>query len=208
MKHAATPDHATLALIAAALLSAWPSVASAQQTLAELTVGLGARRWTGAVGERLRPGVGFEIEQKLYLVKGAEEASVATRHKWMVGAGVKLAAFSYVARASSAQDEPPSVPFNSDWQSYHAQIGPRLQYRIWRGAFTELSVDYARIGGGGSALVEQVGLERSWRGVATSARLGYSLEPLVVEFEAIAHAVPGLKSALFGAMVRVGIANF
>lgn len=178
----------------------------AQSTLAELTLGVGVRSWTGEVGEALQPGVGFELEQELYLTRSAAEARQDNQRAWTFGAGIKLGVFSFVARPDDAQS--PSIPFNGDLQSYHVQVGPRLRRVIWKGLFLKGGVDYVRMNTGGSALVKVVGLKRAWHSGAASLRIGYELEPLVLELEGVHHFIPGLEGSMWGALLRIGVISF
>ncbi len=203
------PVTCTAFLTAASLLVTLctPRDANAQGTLAELTFGAGMRAWSGEVNEQIQPGVGFEVEQELYLTRSVAEARQGTQNPWTFGAGIKLGVFSFVARPA-LEGSAREIPFNGDLQSYHVQLGPRVRKVVWRGLFIKAGVDYIRMNTGGSALTPLTGLQRAWHSGGISARVGYELKPLVFELEAVSHIIPGLQGNMWGTMVRIGVISF
>lgn len=182
----------TAALLVTGMLTCWSAPSSAQDTLSELKVGLGARRWTGAFAERVSPGFGFEVSQELYQ-RG-------------IGAGARLGVYGYLSKPVAG--EPLTPPFNRNMQTYHFQIGPRLRRLLWRGIFVGASVEYVRLGMGGSSLVDLTGFDRAWHTVAAGGKVGYEMAPLVMELELTYTYIPQLSGDLLGVVASVGVKSF
>lgn len=184
----------------AALLYAPLSMAQ-QTSAAELTVGTGARVWTGEAGERLRAGLGFELEQDLFLYRPSRFLGV---EGWTprLGLGVKMGAFTFVGTDRSA-----TTALNRSHQNYPFEFGLRVRQRLWRELYVKLAANYVRMGVGGSALFGLTGLQRTFHGAGGSLRVGYLFEPVVFEAELGYEHIVGLGGDVLGLTIKVGVSN-
>ena len=187
-------------VLLAALLYA-PGAQAQQTSAAELTVGTGVRKWTGGAGERLRSGLGFELEQDLFLYR-------APRFLWVegwtprLGLGVKMGAFTFVGTTQSA-----TTALNRAHQNYPFEVGLRVRQRLWRELYVKLAANYVRMGVGGSALLGLTGLQRTFHGAGASVRVGYLFEPVVFEAELGYERIGGLDGDVLGFSIKVGVSN-
>lgn len=184
----------------AALLYA-PALQAQQTSAAELTVGSGVRVWTGEAGKRLRAGLGFELEQDLFLYR-------APKFLWIdgwtprLGLGVKMGAFTFVGTDQSA-----TTALNRSHQNYPFEVGLRVRQRLWRELYVKLATNYVRMGVGGSALLELTGLQRTFHGAGASLRVGYLFEPVVIEAELGYKRIVGIEGDVLGLSIKVGVSN-
>lgn len=189
----------TLVCVAALLYA--PGVQAQQTSAAELTVGSGMRLWTGEAGERLKPGLGFELEQDLFLYRSPRFLWV---ENWTprLGLGVKMGAFTFVGTEQSA-----TTALNRSHQNYPFAVGLRVRQRLWRELYVKVAANYVRMGVGGSALLGLTGLQRTFHGGGASLRVGYLFEPVVFEAELGYERIAGIDGDVLGLSIKVGVSN-
>jgi MYXO-CTERM domain-containing protein len=173
------------ALLALALVCAWPTVASAQEVRAGFSVGTGGYGLTGQMGEQSRVGIGLALGQEL-------------RARYL-GLGVDLTAAYFVT-------EPVGASLSRELVLYSAQVGPRGYIPLGP---VELAVGggYERMGLAANSLAELTGLRSGYNGASGWAGVRLAQSLAMLEARVGYHYYSGLPGGMITITLSAGITD-
>lgn len=174
---------AAVALAAALTFAAPPAQASPPR--ASVSVGAGARVFTGMLGPLTKRGVGLSVQQEL-----------RWRH---IGAALSLGTSYFLTL-----QKPP--PFSRSFQTYGVTLGPRVYVPT---RYFELAggADYRRLGTANNSLIRHTGIRTSFDAVGGLGGVRLRWSGLEIRVEGGAHYLLQLQSTMISADLAVGFTN-